>query len=159
MGEGGRRERTGRRVRSGCGLAAADARFEREDRGENREEGESAAPGKALGVQGEMGFDEGRIGAERQQRGEVREGVEAVGDLAGFQARPPDLQQRAGGGEHEKRQADGDAQDGEDGEDGVGGAIASEEGANDPEDARGCEPARAMWIRCTTGVRRESQCA
>jgi hypothetical protein len=46
-----------------------------------------------------MGFDEGGVGEEREERTGVREGEEAVGDGSFVGGCQPDLQEWAGGGE------------------------------------------------------------
>ncbi len=107
-----------------------------QDGGENGEERESATPGEPLGTQGEVGFDDCRIKAEGEQRGEVGQGIETVGNLARFETRPPYLEERACGGKHEEWEADPNSERVEDGEDGVQVSVTGGDGPNDPEDGR-----------------------
>ena len=57
----------GERVRRSGGGAG----FGGQDDGEQSEDGKSAAPGEALGVKGEVGFDDGGVKSEGQERGEI----------------------------------------------------------------------------------------
>ena len=76
-----------------------------------------------------MGLDEGRVGEESEQGASVRESEEPVPDGCGltggvgFVLREPELEERTGGSEEEKGQADGSGEGPEDGEDGVGRGV------------------------------------
>jgi len=96
----------------------------REDHAEDDVEDEAEGPEDSLELEGEVRLDEGGIGEEGEEGACVRKGEEAVPDLASFAAGEPDLQERAGGGQEEEGQADGEGEDGEDGGDGVGGPAA-----------------------------------
>ena len=113
------------------------ARFDSEDTAEDGEQGESATPREALSMQRQIRLDDGGIGGQGEQGCEIGECVKTVGDGTAFDAGPPDLQQRAGGGEHQKRHTDGHTEDGEDGADGVNVPIAAGVCMGDPEDG-GC---------------------
>jgi len=69
-------------------------------------------------------LDQGGVGDESKQRAGVREGEEAIGNVAPLLAEEPDLQQRAGRSEKEEREADGQGEVEEDGGDRMGGAKA-----------------------------------
>jgi hypothetical protein len=89
-------------------------------------------------VEGEVGFDEGGIEEEGEERGKVRESKEAIPYGGGFGAGQPDLQEGAGGGEEQEGKADGGSKDEEDSADGVGGVDASEV-RRDESDESYCE--------------------
>ena len=55
-------------------------------------------------------LEQERIAQQRRQRAEVGNGIQPIGRSARIAAAEPDLHQRAGGREHEVRQADGDRQ-------------------------------------------------
>ena len=84
-----------------------------------------------------MRFDDGWIERESEQGSKVGEREKAVGDGAGLKARQPNLEQRAGCAQHEKREADGKAERGEDGRDGMLGSMGQADCLPGPGDGRG----------------------
>ena len=70
-----------------------------------------------------MWLDERWVERESEQRSQIGEREETLGNAAGLKAGQPHLQQRAGCAEHEERKADGEAERGEDGGDGMGRAA------------------------------------
>ncbi len=90
----------------GGGLGCCGVVLAGEDGAEDCEEEEAEGPEGSLELEGEVGFDEGGVGEEREERTGVREGEEAVGDGAFVGVCQPDLQEWAGGGEEEEGKAD-----------------------------------------------------
>lgn len=92
-------------------------------RGQKSEEDDTQRPEMALSEQWEMTFDDGRIEQEGEQGRDVRESEQMVGDGTTLDADEPHLEERAGGGEQEKRETDGTGEIGEDAEDGRTGGC------------------------------------
>ena len=79
------------------------------ERDADRQHAKPVGPGAALLRQGEGGFDDQRIGEQRQQAARVARGIEEI-RVAGIGVagpREPALQQRRRGGDREKGRSDG----------------------------------------------------
>ena len=96
-------------------------------RAQHDEQSIGAAPAQGLDAGRDPGFDRERVGQEAQDRTEVRQREKPVHPLrhqrVGVFAREPALYQRAGGRQHEVRQADGGDQQAENAPQGVFGAA------------------------------------
>lgn len=104
--------------------------------GEQGEESEADGPEQALSAEREIGFDEGGVGRECEQRGQVGKAVEAVRYLPVVEPRSPDLQKGAGGSQGQEWKADGERQAEENGGGGVGGESGGVGGREAPGDCR-----------------------
>ena len=71
-----------------------------------------------------MGLDQGGVGDQGEERAYVREGEEAVGNVASLFTEEPDLQEGTGRSEQKEGKADGQGEIEEDGGDGMGGALS-----------------------------------
>ena len=158
------RATAGREAGAACGCGATvrrcgrDARAAHEPERQDGEGGESAAPGDALRAKGKVWLNHAGICGEGEKRGEIGKRVEAVRNAGGLSARPPYLHQRAGGGENEERQSDGERERQEYGGDGMAGRAGGGQRARSPEhgSSRGDDKQRNMEERWG---RRASQCA
>ena len=83
-------------------------------------------------MQREVWFNERWIETEGEKRSQIGKSEETIGDAFALDARPPELQERAGGAEGEEWKADPKAEREEDGRNGVFRTPAQIDGAEGP---------------------------